>query len=499
MRATVVSILPFRFQLGIFSPGLSKELRAVFPITILGMATIALSCLMWEQLRLLFTILACGVSCTAIGAMAAGHDFHYRTLTIMMALPIDRADVWKRRMGVAFVAMMPVLLLTAIVLLAPLTAHVDINSEAFRKILFNYGIILLSIPWLSGLFLAPWLTLVSRNVLFGTVFALAIPYLLMMVTELCFSWPGQVDANVVTQQVMFIALPVCWIAGATLGYRKFMSLEALDAVEPSTTRSNSRAQVRAGRRQNPYLALVLKELRLQQLPLIVAFVAALVTFAWSRDIMPIWTLLYALFTAVLIGAVASAEERQAGTAEWQLLAPIGFWKQWGLKTTVTLSLGLVFAAIVPISLMLSLGLRRDIGPWDFADLMTILCGVTILVTTVSLYISSLCGSALKAALVSFPFGLAVMIGVIRLFGFYIQSLEYVRGGAFDPTLENDFQLWPCILFAVGFIALLLWFGGNNHRFVERGPGRVIRQFLCLAGYFVAGNILIYWGVAIYLK
>ena len=35
--------------------------------------------------------------------------------------------------------------------------------------------------------------------------------------------------------------------------------------------------------------------------------------------------------ALLIGSLASAEERQLGTLEWQGLLPMASWKQWAAK------------------------------------------------------------------------------------------------------------------------------------------------------------------------
>ena len=49
-------------------------------------------------------------------------------------------------------------------------------------------------------------------------------------------------------------------------------------------------------------------------------------------------ILYGALLAVLIGSLASAEERQNGTLEWQLLLPMAAWKQWAVKVGTVLVL-----------------------------------------------------------------------------------------------------------------------------------------------------------------
>src|SRR4029077_5691488 len=102
---------------------------------------------------------------------------------------------------------------------------------------------------------------------------------------------------------------------------------------------------------------------------------------------------YAFLIALLVGSLASAEERQLGTLEWQLTLPVAVWKQWAVKLGVTMALSLVIALAVPTLLFsMSVGtapttremLRADIVIW----ILTLVAG--------SLYMSSFCTSGLRA-------------------------------------------------------------------------------------------------------
>ena len=53
------------------------------------------------------------------------------------------------------------------------------------------------------------------------------------------------------------------------------------------------------------------------------------------------TLLYGGSLAILIGSLASAEERQLGMLEWQTLLPSPAWQQWAVKVGVTFGLALL--------------------------------------------------------------------------------------------------------------------------------------------------------------
>ena len=56
--------------------------------------------------------------------------------------------------------------------------------------------------------------------------------------------------------------------------------------------------------------------------------------------MTLATLLHAGAIPLLAGSLASAEERQLGTRDWQGLLPVAAWRQWAVKVAVVLLLSL---------------------------------------------------------------------------------------------------------------------------------------------------------------
>src|SRR5262249_28614676 len=176
----------------------------------------------------------------------------------------------------------------------------------------------IGLPLAYGLIVAPWLTMVARGPLGGVVFALAVP--LVLAVGVGFIEP-----------LYFFVLPTFWTAlsgcvvvGAVLGTRTFMRLEALETysdVEMPKLFGGSRAHARSTR--HPLWALVTKELRLQQMTVLVAVLSfgAVLAARWYYNLAPTTNLdlTYALsvvhlaLVPILAGALASAEERRMGT------------------------------------------------------------------------------------------------------------------------------------------------------------------------------------------
>ena len=74
--------------------------------------------------------------------------------------------------------------------------------------------------------------------------------------------------------------------------------------------------------------------------------------AVTRDVFGGLTVLYSSVLALLIGSIASAEERQLGTQEWQQLLPMASWKQWALKVGTAIGLSLLLGVALPAVILL---------------------------------------------------------------------------------------------------------------------------------------------------
>ena len=126
---------------------------------------------------------------------------------------------------------------------------------------------------------------------------------------------------------------------AATGWRMFMRLEAGTADYPTLALPRwarvapGAADQAATRRQHPLWLIIKKELRLQQMSLAVAGLYAVLWLAFEvweiepreRDALATVAAIYGAMLALLIGSLASAEERQMGTLEWQSLPEFASW------------------------------------------------------------------------------------------------------------------------------------------------------------------------------
>src|SRR4029077_18445085 len=128
-------------------------------------------------------------------------------------------------------------------------------------------------------------------------------------------------------------------------------------------------------------------LHLQQMTFAVAGVSGLfwITEFGFTKMMPgyvgipihVISVLFGALMALLIGSLASAEERHIGTLEWQLLLPVAMWKQWVVKVGTILGL----AGLLPFAwpIVLAAGLVSVNAGY---------AGAIVILTVGSLYVSS---------------------------------------------------------------------------------------------------------------
>src|SRR5206468_2033217 len=116
------------------------------------------------------------------------------------------------------------------------------------------------------------------------------------------------------------------------------------------------------------------------------------------------TAIYALGLPALVGSLAIAEERQLGTLAWQLQLPTPAWQQWAAKV------GTVFG----VTLLLSIGVPGLLVPaiWPSErPLVEMPVVLAIAMTAVSMYVSSLCATAVRA-LVTSVVALSFVLGLV---------------------------------------------------------------------------------------
>ena len=492
---SIAYLLPNWLQMPVLPIVVGNEIRAIFPAWLAAMLLVGAARLLGKGMDQHAVVVGYGFGCTALGSIAAGHDFTHRTLGAMLSLPFPREQLWWTRLAVSLAGMAPLLVIAAV------QVFVFSQAPAPDSIM---GVVILAAPVLSGLFVAPWLTLLCRSPLAGTVFTVALPFLFWMVSELGALARFGRDYNSSLETSSFkiglfgLMLLAHWVVGAFFGWRKFMRLEAIDGRVgelrlPGWLSRTARAQhaPRPCQPGHPFGKLLKKELRLQQMALLVAGIFLLVWISlwevhrlqpeFSSAFIDVGTLLYVGLLSLVIGSVASAEERQLGTAEWQVLMPVAAWKQWTVKVGVALGLAMLLAGLLPACVLKEVSWGTALkGSW--LEETAVFAGVAAALATISLYISSACASSLMAILVSLPIGAGFLALMAEAHHGYTNLLAALRAHYGRVTFWEGLGDWPPVILLIGLLVLTLRFALVNHRFAERATGRIWRQLGCLIAY-----------------
>jgi hypothetical protein len=482
----------------VLPPSLSKEVRALALPWLACVACILGMGVLDPRLIGPLSIIAYVVGAIALGALSIGHEYSGRTLSLLLTLPARRERLFVTKLGV-----LTGMLLT-LWLIADRFVFRGMPGPADGKQMIAL------IPLVCGLFLAPWLTMVCRSSIAGTVFALTIPGVLAVVGEqvgtakygpgrameafwLTFTWSG--------------TLSLCAV-GAVMSWRMFTRLEAIegpgqDVRLPQWLRAGNAAGAVAPRltRHNPVWLLVKKELRLLQLPLALTALyvfewIAVVSLARVSDLKYGYlfsglTFLHVGLLPMLIGSFASAEERQIDMLQSQLLLPMAVAKQWVVKVGVVFASAIVLAIGLPL-MLLTLGGSINVRP--FMEWQTPLILVMLLASG-SLYISSLCRSGLWALVMSLPAFVGSALFVQLSLGWLAEvSFAAVTSltGKPIPRFRAFFSYPPralSYLLIAGVIALALRFAFINHCSADRPAKRVWAQAILMATFVAAGIIV----------
>ena len=387
----------------------SKELRVVLPLWLAALGMVAAGFISTEPRILVAGLLAYGIGSVALGALSVGHEYGYRTIGVLLAQPIARQRVLLIKLSV----LTPLLTVLAV---AAWYAPFNIGELQRLSGWRHHSVVL--IPFVTGLFIAPWLTMVSRSALGGVVFAGSLPGMLAVGGNLAgMAWFGIGHPDVEPFRAWF------WLAGmiglcavsAVMGWRGFMRLEAIEGTGedirmPGWFRPPPRPPAR-----HPVWLLIRKELHLQQMTFVIALLFAIgwSTLSLLKDTVPAFadaplvpvTVIYLVLLSIVIGSLASAEERHLGVLQWQVLLPVAAWQQWIVKVGTALTLGLVFGVGVPI-------LLNSVSPGsdhvDAGALWRQNAKIVVLLTALSLYVSSLSTSGVRAMVAAFPMAIAVL-------------------------------------------------------------------------------------------
>jgi hypothetical protein len=368
-----------------------------------------------------------------------------------------------------------------------------------------FGAALFWLPALAAFCIAPWLTMLARSALAGAVFTMGIVGSSMALGEWIGIWRYGYTRDVDAFRVAFMwwALATLSCASAIGGWWTFSRLEMtgdrVGDVQLLTTQPGFTASGATVRRRHPILALVRKELRLQQLSLVVAaiYTAAcfgVVLYGASNEaamIFSAFTVFYVVSLPAVIGSLAAGEEQQFGTHDAQLLLPMKASTQWAVKVGTVIALSLVLSVALP-TLLTPLFPQRALHNMPIGLLGKILkpdvLVVIIAFASVSLYVSTLVRSGLMALMYSIGAILGLGYFTIRVAaGVWEQAYLLARAarGISPRPVYVTYGAGTLLVAAAGLVLLVLWLGLGNYRYSDRSPVRVALHAAIVGGAIAA--------------
>jgi hypothetical protein len=524
------------------TPLIIKEGRALAPIWLAAVVSIVAGVKTGDPSLALFAFV---LGAVALGVFSIGHEYAHRTLTSLLAQPVSRTRLLLSK------AIVLVLLLALLTIVAALTLPAETMARwlgagtAARPsalAVTRWRLALLVLTPALGLCVAPWLTMLCRSVIGGVVFTLAVPASLWIAGQIArvvaVGFVADPLAYGPTLTMMIVGVGAVVVVAAVHARWLFVGLEALDVprelthpammparVDSGAVRLQTRVQPRGAVGRRPLALLLQKEIRLHALAFAVAVLYALGWFVlWltradsyiaGQSFMAI-TGLYGVFIAILVGATASAEERGFGTAEWHILQPYAFWKQWLAKLFTLGALALVLGLVVPILLETVFPLIRDSGAVGPRVYLPFLAGLVsrppaamLMVALVGFYGSTLSVGALRALLTTLPLA-SVLLGLysslaFATYRFEIMVLQGLYGAprrgqpwwwknlataSWDDVIRAyRVSQWMSAAIIAAFVVLLLRLAFHNSRSAERGMTMARRQVPWIVAYVATAAIM----------
>ena len=434
----------------------------------------------------------------ALAALSMGHELTHGTLASLLVQPSSRLRLLFLKLAVLVAAVASLGLLATWL---PLRCcwQVTVPSE-----------VLVWAPVAAAIGLVPLLTLLTRKPLGGVVFAIAIPGLMFGMSQ----WVYPLQDS---RQASWLAWYGTLLASSLGLFALTRMFPRVEAAGDSRSGYAPRAKVVSDRGttapQSWWWLVVKKEIRIQSLTLAVSglYVVAAVFILVAQRMNPDYigptfeaiTLLHAGFVALLVGALASAEERHLGTLPSQILMPRAASRQWLVKAGVSLGLTAGLTVGLPVLLMF---IQLPADPIGIEEEFVL--GV-LLATCGAIYVSSLSSNSLWALLAALPaIGLALALTgglttpIIRGVRSWI-PVDHRRVGevlraefgtdawqarseqlAWLRWLERDALIW-----VTGGVALLtLYFAARNHRSLDRSIRTIATQVTALMLTFWTGAI-----------
>ena len=352
-----------------------KEIRALLPawISTLALAIVpmwiysfgALSLrhgnLLWatEDVTLASNCFA-GLAGIALALMPFGHEFTSKTFAFLISQPVSRERIWRVKsilLAIAMLISLAVFLLSASLCLRQMCGG-EFTKDGWPQLkeMLQAGPVIVLLAYSGGL----WTTVLFRTIPGALGITIVAPFAVLMVE----SW---IVGKIAPRYVGFLsAWSLIAYAIAGIVFARWYFLRAQDVPYGSRIVSLPSGQTSAWRvlttfrRSHKFVALLQKELQLQQVSFFIALFL-LLTHVGSlllREFIPhqtksaLWMVIdnaWILWLALplFVGSMAVAEERRLGTLDDLLTQPVSRRGKFAVKLIVTFALALFFGAVMP--------------------------------------------------------------------------------------------------------------------------------------------------------
>jgi hypothetical protein len=489
---------------------LLKEFRPLSLAWGIGsIAAVGALCASWELLGGVST--AVFVVCmSTLAALPFGAEFQQRTMSLLLAQPLDRMRVWTEKM------LLVLALFAGTGVLCAAIGHQDKDRISVCALL------------LTTACSTPFWVFVARSTIGGATLSVAFQFLVagtisvavekIRGSELRLEHSGDlalIIIGIVAYSAVFLFL----------GWRKFARLELRDAFPgEGTVLSASGGEARWSgwlrcRVETRFSNLVRKELRLQKPVFLVVAVLGmcwLVTWAvylvepgWEEYIggtLNVLTAIQVVLVPVLAGCMSLGEEKALGISAWHLTLPVTVFRQWLIKLGVGALLALGLGVVVPCVLAAITFIKLKVGLMDFLTApdqsgnivgLALAAGVLYLL---GFWATTLLGSTVAAVLTTVA-AIPILCGAIGLaqwIGHELGGLQFVLFSRFPDYVQRSdlgspFRPVLWLLFAVA-VAIVLrqsfaqFRRAQSERRVFAKYSVILLVFIFLSSFWIADAV-----------
>jgi hypothetical protein len=449
-------------------------------------------------------ILAFGLGLPILALLPFAAEFHYGTFSVLLAQPIERKKIWKRKTFVAAAAVISAALPFGL-------AWWKAGGDALA---------ITAIWTLVSICTGAFWTLRARS-LVGAISESMVQVAGFIVVYLAAAF----GLGYPTSTRTIVALSIIYSAGMLLlGHRRLLRFQATDSAASNTLvvkqpRGLDRLiPMPSVRKSGATLNLIGKELSLlwHVIPLTLLAVAILISLTVLRysvdQTAPIvgflsrWpqvgvgvVVVHGMLVCILAGLLPVGLEREAGTLTWHLMLPISARRQWAVKLITAVAVTVVCSTFIALLAALLLGA-------PFISLIEPPFGGVLVAWLIGLAVGAValfwCATAsrgpIQAVMWTMPFGAALLLAAA------VGSLIGRRTGTLLPSplhpllLTDSARLWishygsskvvPLLLLAPAFIATI----EQSYRLFRqevRGPLQILKRLLVPAAAALIGGFV----------